>query len=108
MEPEVPDEVQAAMSLKLVENVRALIRKELAAALVDPGVINPSSMFVVSQTVGQALPFNNDFVSNIALQLAARLEQQAGAYTPTNDYVTGSAVNETLRIAAQRLRWKPY
>ena len=35
MEQTVPDEVQAAMSLKLVEDVRKLIRDEIKLALED-------------------------------------------------------------------------
>jgi hypothetical protein len=35
MEDEVPNEVQAAMSLKLMDNVRKLIRDELKLALQD-------------------------------------------------------------------------
>ena len=35
MEEEVPDEVQAAMAIKLADNVRALVRKEIADAFAD-------------------------------------------------------------------------
>ena len=107
MEPEVPDEVQAAMSLKMMENVRALIRKELAAALVDGGVIHPSSMTVVASVVGTLLTSDIAFKNMIAYKLAARLDTPVYSVA-ASDHISDAAVQEVLRIGAHRLRNHQY
>jgi hypothetical protein len=55
MNQEVPDEVQAAMSLKLEENVRDLVRRELKAALEDYSFIGGLNTFPLGQAITRNL-----------------------------------------------------
>jgi hypothetical protein len=51
MEQQVSDEVQAAMSLKLMENVRELIREEIRAALEDFDFMSRTRGYEITNTV---------------------------------------------------------
>ena len=62
---EVPDEVQAAMSLKLMDNVRKLIREEVAAALMDPTFLGPLSMTTLAERLARSLMQNSNFISGL-------------------------------------------
>ena len=55
MNQEVPDEVQAAMSLKLEESVRDLVRKHLKAALEDPAFTHNLNGYPLAQVVANHL-----------------------------------------------------
>ena len=50
MEQEVPSEVQAAMAIKLADDVRKLIRDEVKAALEDSNFIGRLNTFPLSQS----------------------------------------------------------
>lgn len=51
MEQEVPDEVQAAMALKLVDDVRAMIRKEIKLALEDYSFMGQLGGFQLGEAI---------------------------------------------------------
>ena len=95
------------MSLKMMENVRALIRKELVAALIDGSVVHPSSMTVVASVVGTLLVSDTAFKNMIAHKLAARLDTPIYSVV-ANDHISDAAVQEVLRIGAHRLRNNQY
>ena len=67
-EQEVPDEVQAAMGLKLVDDVRKLIREEMKKALEDKIFIDAINGYHLSHLV-----FNSSFtVGNSNFQNAVK------------------------------------
>lgn len=61
MEQEVTDEVQAAMSLKLVENVQKLIRDEVNKAFNDTAFISSLNMGLFAHVMVQGMRYNPDF-----------------------------------------------
>ena len=62
---EVPDEVQAAMSLKLMENVRNLIRVELAAALMDPTFLSSFHMANLAERLAYPIMQNPTYAGSL-------------------------------------------
>lgn len=64
MTNEVPDEVQAQAAIKLSDNVRELIRKEVLAAFADyvfvHDLMNKASYALVTDIAGQ-LQYENQF-----------------------------------------------
>jgi DNA polymerase III psi subunit len=50
MEQEVPSELQAAMAIKLADDVRKMIRDEVKAALEDPIFIGSLNTFPLAQS----------------------------------------------------------
>ena len=62
---EVPDEVQAAMSLKLMDSVRNLIRKELAEALRDPAFLNLINMATLAAHLAHPLMQSPTFTGGL-------------------------------------------
>jgi hypothetical protein len=62
---EVPDEVQAAMSLKLMDSVRKLIREELAEALMDPAFLNSINMAELAARLAYPLMQSPTFVGGL-------------------------------------------
>jgi hypothetical protein len=55
MEQEVPDEVQAAMALKLADDVRKMIREELKKALEDKVFMDGIFAYPLTETVARSL-----------------------------------------------------
>lgn len=70
---EVSDEVQGAMGLKMVENVRKLIREELVLALQDPTVVSVGMLNLLSDTIGATLLHSSWFIDGVARKMASRL-----------------------------------
>jgi hypothetical protein len=71
MEQEVPDEVQAAMGLKLVGDVRKLIREEVKAALEDKVFMDSLFAYPLAEAVSRGLNTSSAFrsaVKNIIIQ----------------------------------------
>lgn len=62
---EVPDEVQAAMSLKLMENVRNLIREEVSEALRDPLFLNHLYIIPLAERLAYPLMQNPTFAGSL-------------------------------------------
>lgn len=106
---EVPDEVQAAMSLKLMENVRKLIREEVSEALRDPMFLNHLYIIPLAERLAYPLMQNptfaggldgalnntvprivlrSDVANTITIEVAKRL-----SVTPEGNYV--SAIHNT-------------
>jgi hypothetical protein len=66
MSDEVDAETQAAMKLKLVDDVRALIRSELQAAFADPAWMGKQASKPVSDMVLREFhPSNMDFRAKV-------------------------------------------
>lgn len=55
MEQEVPDEVQAAMALKLADDVKKMVRDELKAALEDKVFMDQLFSYPLAETVARSL-----------------------------------------------------
>lgn len=62
---EVPDEVQAAMSLKLMDNARKLIREEVAEALRDPVFLNSIGMATLAAHLAHPLMQSPTFTGGL-------------------------------------------
>ena len=61
MEQEVPSEVQAAMAIKLVDNVRAMIRKEIVEAFNDAAFVSTLNIGFFASVTMQGMRYNSDF-----------------------------------------------
>lgn len=59
MEQDVPDEVQAAMGLKLVGDVRELIRDEVRKALEDQTFMNHLASYALATAVQRHFNFGD-------------------------------------------------
>lgn len=72
MEQDVPDEVQAAMGLKLVEDVRKLIRDEVKAALEDYQFMGQLGGFQLGEAIVRSGVFSSsvfhDAVKSVLVQ----------------------------------------
>lgn len=72
---EVTEEEQAMMALKLQENVRELIRKEIKEALQDSSFIHSIYLHHFAARVGTYLPTDPAFTKSLYAAIASRLSQ---------------------------------
>lgn len=61
MEQEVPDEVQAAMAIKLADDVKKMIRDQVNQAFNDSTFISSLNLGLFAQVMVQGMKYNTDF-----------------------------------------------
>lgn len=66
MEQQVSDEVQAAMALKLADDVRQMIREEIKTALEDPNFVSGlGGYFLMQHLLNQGIGSSNSFIGAV-------------------------------------------
>lgn len=77
MEDEVPNEVQAAMSLKLMDSVKTLVRQHIREALEDPSFMGSINSFYISDAAMRHMhPNNINFQQAVKQVMVAQMQKQ--------------------------------